>query len=325
MQAPEEKFAKIQRLQPKLACTQQGVWNVTSNACNITSGGREVNSTMCNAPPSTWRNSNVGEINGPAVSVLDAGITNNGELHTFAYRNLLPNSTYEVFCATADSSAILSNVVIVKTPGILTFENTSVIPQSLVAGTINNVTVSFTTINPIPADGMIYIEFPSGFNFTDSVEARSSTIDGILAVNVDNRRITIARSGGSIVNDEVIIDDLTLSEIKNPSVSGPTGVFVVSTTTSIISEPIDMRENVISQNIVPGVLSTVAVTPISMTAGATTNALVSFTTSNGNAVPADGQIIVTFPSGFNLRRSYFGFCRFSIRCKWRFTLIFNLE
>ena len=61
-----------------------------------------------------------------------------------------------------------------------------------------------------------------------------------------------------------------------------------------------MRENVISQNIVPGVLSTVAVTPISMTAGATTNALVSFTTSNGNAVPADGQIVVTFPSGFNL-------------------------
>ena len=138
------------------------------------------------------------------------------------------------------------------------------------------------------------------FNFTDSVEARSSTIDGILAVNVDKRRITIARSGGSIINEGVIIDDLTLSEIKNPSVSGPTGVFVVATTTSIVSEPIDMRENVISQNIVPGVLSTVAVTPISMTAGATTNALVSFTTSNGNAVPADGQIIVTFPSGFNL-------------------------
>ena len=61
-----------------------------------------------------------------------------------------------------------------------------------------------------------------------------------------------------------------------------------------------MRENVISQNIVPGALSSVAVTPISIIAGTTTNVLVSFTTSNGNAVPADGQIVVTFPSGFNL-------------------------
>ena len=50
---------------------------------------------------------------------------------------------------------------------------------------------------------MIYVEFPSGFNFTDSVEARSSIIDGILTVNVDIG-IAIARSGGSIINDGVV-------------------------------------------------------------------------------------------------------------------------
>ena len=282
------------------ACTQQGSWNVTSNSCNISSGGREVNSTTCTAPTSTWRNSNVGEINGPAVSVLDAGITDNGELHTFVYTNLLPNSTYEIFCATADSSATLSNVVIVRTPGMLIYESTSVVPQSLVAGTINNVTVSFTTINPIPVDGIIYVTFPPGFNFTDSVKAISSDIDGILAVNVDSRRIAISRSSGSIINAGTIIDDLTLSEIKNPTVSGSTGVFVVATTSSIISIPIDMRENVMSQSIDTGELSGVAVTPSSLRAGATTNALVTFTTSNGNPMPADGQIVVTFPPGFNL-------------------------
>ena len=76
------------------ACINVGNWSGT--ACNITSGGRETDESTCEAPASIWRDSEVGESNGPVVAVLASGNTNQGDAHTFAYTNLDENTNYDI-------------------------------------------------------------------------------------------------------------------------------------------------------------------------------------------------------------------------------------
>src|SRR6266568_3609135 len=76
-----------------------------------------------------------------------------------------------------------------------------------------------------------------------------------------------------------------------------------ATVTYVLSFP-TRRTAKIDQGTAPGVtitagaLSSVAVTPASLTAGATGNVTISFT--NSNAWPANGKLVVTFPAGFDV-------------------------
>ena len=110
-----------------------------------------------------------------------------GDAHTFAYTNLDENTNYDIYCATNDATPVLSNLLEVKTPGLLVSSTTSVVPTSLIAGTTNNVNVTFTTVNEIPIDGIIYITFPSGFDVNSrNIAVSSSDIDGNFTVAIDS-------------------------------------------------------------------------------------------------------------------------------------------
>ena len=120
-------------------------------------------------------------------------------------------------------------------PGTLT--STNVQPESLNNNAVGDVDVSFTTVNPIPADGKIVVTLPSGFTIssggTTDIGADGTSFDGSETVTLDvaNRIITITRSGdtGFAVLTAVTIE---LTNIKNPSSAGSTGTYSIKTTTS---------------------------------------------------------------------------------------------
>ncbi len=109
----------------------------------------------------------------------------------------------------------------------------SVTPEELFPGAIVNQTISLTTSNAIPLDGKILITYPDGFVLSTSTTATSaSDLDGVLATSIDGQVLTITRSGGSAFGAGGVIDDLIVSNIRNPKNAGVTGTFTITTTDS---------------------------------------------------------------------------------------------
>ncbi len=172
---------------------------------------------------------------------------------------------YKAYLTTADYTPVLDSVSIqfaddneakriisdtsdnnftIQTASIVTAD---VEPVSLVAGVTGTVVVSFTSINPIPADGSIEVTFPVEFDVSAVGDtASSSTMDGSLTVTVSGQVITITRSGGS--EQPVASESLTLTNIKNSNTSGITGTYQIKTIRSdgnIIDEKTDVSASTI--------------------------------------------------------------------------------
>ncbi|MFB3918433.1 MAG: hypothetical protein ACE14U_00005 [Candidatus Velamenicoccus archaeovorus] len=113
-----------------------------------------------------------------------------------------------------------------------TLSSTNVEPASLYAGASGNVTVSFTTVNPIPADGKIEVTFPSGFVISNggTTTATSATMDGALAVTINGQVVTVTRSGGT--QQAAAAESLTLTYIRVPTTAGSTGTYTIRTASS---------------------------------------------------------------------------------------------
>jgi alpha-tubulin suppressor-like RCC1 family protein len=113
-----------------------------------------------------------------------------------------------------------------------TLSATNVEPASLYAGASGNVTVSFTTVNPIPADGKIEVTFPSGFVISNggTTTASSATMDGALAVSVNGQVVTVTRSGGT--QQAAAAETLSLTYIRVPTTAGSTGTYTIKTASS---------------------------------------------------------------------------------------------
>jgi len=107
--------------------------------------------------------------------------------------------------------------------------STNVEPASLYAGTSGSVTVSFTTANPIPADGRIEVTFPSGFAISSggTTAASSATMDGSLAVSIAGQVVTVTRSGGT--QQAAAAETVTLTHIRVPTAAGSTGTYQIKT------------------------------------------------------------------------------------------------
>ena len=145
----------------------------------------------------------------------------------------------------------------------------SVSPVSLVAGVTGNVAVSFTSPNSIPADGKIIVTFPANFVFDSqgSTAASSTTMDGSFSVGIVGQVITLTRSAGSTsaAGNHLI----TLTNIKNPTVSGATGTYLVKTQTSA-GYDIDVSGALAASTIVSAPTSRITLNaPDDMTAGGT--------------------------------------------------------
>ena len=157
-------------------------------------------------------------------------------------------------------------------------------------------TVSFTTANPIPANGKILITFGGGFTFNSgaATTASSSSMNGTFAVGIVGQIVTVTRSAGAAQNAGEA-ETITLTNIKNPVISGGTGVYTLKTKTSGDVD-IDQDLSVAADTITVGALTSANVQPASLVAGAGGSVTVSFTTAN--PIPVGGKIVLTFPAGF---------------------------
>jgi len=108
-------------------------------------------------------------------------------------------------------------------------------PESLVAGAVGNVDVTFTLANGLPADGKIVITLPAGFTISSggatAIGLAGTSFDGTETVTVSGNVITITRSGGSSLNAGTNIT-IELTNIKNPATAGSTGTYAIKTTRS---------------------------------------------------------------------------------------------
>ncbi|MBF0491760.1 MAG: hypothetical protein HQM15_03170 [Deltaproteobacteria bacterium] len=183
-----------------------------------------------------------------------------------------------------------------ETQGSLT--NTKVEPASLVAGARGAVTVNFTNANPIPVDGKIKVLFPAGFDVSAATNGSCSGIDGSFTTSVSGQMLTLTRSTGLI--SSLGAQSCFIENIRNPQVSGPTGVYILQTTDNS-DAVIDSDANVSATTILPGSLTNTQVEPASLMIGMEGNITVSFTTAN--PWPTNGKLVIDLPAGFDAAKA----------------------
>jgi hypothetical protein len=217
--------------------------------------------------------------------------------------------TYSITTATNTNANIDTAASVTAdtiTVGALTAANVQ--PASLVAGVDGNVTITFTTANPIPNDGKIVVDFPAGFDATGTTGVSLSdgnggttdpTINRVDVANGDgtNDIATVVLNGNNTAIAAGSSVTLVISSIRNPQVSGSAGTYSITTTTGAGTQ-IDTEASVPADTITAGVLTSANVQPASLVAGSSSNVTVTFTTAN--PVPTNGKIAVTFPAGFSI-------------------------
>ncbi|CAN0444255.1 unnamed protein product, partial [Scytosiphon promiscuus] len=196
---------------------------------------------------------------------------------------------------------------VVFTPGAFA-EPPTVVLGSLVAGVETAANLSFTTANPLPADGHVIIKFPSNFTAINSSGAVATGIDGGLVVSVgaDNFTVDVRRDGsGTEVSSGVNVSVILLDGVVNEQFEGPSDVFpMVKTTLAETDVSIDEAsadfhdaDRPAAAWFTPGVFAErPRVTLGSYIAGAEGSANISFTISN--PLPIDGHVVIKFPSNF---------------------------
>ena len=171
--------------------------------------------------------------------------------------------------------------------------STNVQPASLVAGATSTVTVTFTTTTTIPANGKIVVVFGAGFNVAGASGGACPSMDGVFSTGVVGQTVTLTRSTGGV--QTAAVESCTIGGIVNPSVSGSTGTYTI-TTTDASDTPLDTDAAVAADTITAAALTSTNVAPGGTTVGTRNTATVTFTTVN--QIPADGKVKVTFGSGF---------------------------
>lgn len=142
---------------------------------------------------------------------------------------------------------------------------TNIEPATLYLSSVNNVTVTFTTANPIPIDGKVVLTFPTslggGFTFNSggsTVATFNSGGSGSLAVSSTTNVMTLTRSGGSVIAAGQAVS-INLTQILNPPLAGATGAYGIKTTTSADTS-IDIDIAVSSDQIIAAAAGFVTIT-----------------------------------------------------------------
>jgi len=175
----------------------------------------------------------------------------------------------------------------------------SVTPANLVVGVSGNVAVNFTNINAIPIDGKVVITFPADFTLPSTgnytATKNSGGLDGTLTPTTSSQVITITRSGGS--SAAAGVQSITLSNIQNPIDTCTTGSYTIQTqnSSSYLLDTATVSGSSITNG---GTLTSTSVVPASLFTSAVGNVTAAFTTIN--PIPANGKILITFPSGYVL-------------------------
>ncbi|MCU1378773.1 MAG: hypothetical protein JWN29_1756, partial [Acidimicrobiales bacterium] len=176
---------------------------------------------------------------------------------------------------------------------IVTF---NAVPASAVAGAIGNLTISFTAVTTIPANGRIVVTLPAGYGLT-STTATSGSIDGTLAASVGGQTVTIVRSGGTGMSGAL---SFVLSSVQNPKQAGNPGSFTITTQDAALTTIDTGTLDPAGDTITAGTLTNADVQPASLVANtlATAPLPVTVTFTTANPWPSTGQLVVVFPAGY---------------------------
>jgi hypothetical protein len=177
-------------------------------------------------------------------------------------------------------------------PNMLT--TLSVTPAQLAEGVAGNVTISFTTSNPWPADGKLSVDMSSLYDCSGVTFVSKSGIDGTVAAAQGSaqRIIVFTRSGGTTIAGNTPVS-IVVGNVKNPVAMGATSM-VVLTTENSTGGPID--SGMAGGVTILGALTSVTVTLSNYMVGATPTTTVTFTIAN--TWPKDGKLNIVFPSTF---------------------------
>jgi hypothetical protein len=117
------------------------------------------------------------------------------------------------------------------TAGVITSAN--VAPRFNVASTSGTTTVTFTTANPLPNDGFIYIEYPAGFDIAGVADAECSNLDDTLLTVSDNggQEVLIERDGLGTAEPAGAFT-CTYNGVENPGTTGAAGAYAIVTATA---------------------------------------------------------------------------------------------
>eukprot|EP00945_MAST-04E_sp_MAST-4E-sp1_P000199 g199.t1 len=128
----------------------------------------------------------VGATNGPVVNVVAAGKTNSGDAHSVTYTGLSGGTNYDVYCATADSTPILSAKADILTTGFTAQPTVANIAPS-----------SFDVTSDPGADVNIRCAvFADGATAPTAAEVNAGTGTGGANYNATNGPITIPPAAG---------------------------------------------------------------------------------------------------------------------------------
>jgi hypothetical protein len=184
------------------------------------------------------------------------------------------------------------------------------------AGSTGEVTVSFTTTNPVPEGGQVSVTFPQGFEVDPDTKVISSNMGDVkIAPMGVGDQITVNLSIGNDLNKGSRMT-LTLDKIKNPPFTGDPqggGIKTKDNSGGVIDRACEIESDVSGDEgevacaadvkvdtITPGKLdvSENGVMLDNKKAGGTGDVTVTFTLDN--PLPPDGAIAITFPEGFIL-------------------------
>ncbi|MCX6781001.1 MAG: hypothetical protein NT003_02705 [Candidatus Magasanikbacteria bacterium] len=147
------------------------------------------------------------------------------------------NGTVPVTIKDGSSNTVASGNASLSTTTMGAFSSTGLAFQTNVGQQMGSVTVSITTTvtstMAIPNNGAITIDFPSSYDISGAVGLTATNISGTTGVwtasinSVTPHKLRLSQTGGTTTPPGTI--SLTIGGIRNPSATGNTGSFVIST------------------------------------------------------------------------------------------------
>ena len=179
-----------------------------------------------------------------------------------------------------------------------TFTGMSISLSSTTKGATGIMTVGFTTVNPIPANGVLLVTMPANYTLTTGSQVVPLVgITPLPTASVTGQLLTITNGASAVPASTAV--SFTVSNITNPATAGAGASFALRTRTATVPGQVTYdidAGTVTGPAILNATLSGSSITLANRTAGTATTATIQFTPDD--AWPAGGIAKVTFPTAF---------------------------
>eukprot|EP00163_Fabomonas_tropica_P029713 TRINITY_DN6483_c0_g1_i1.p1 TRINITY_DN6483_c0_g1~~TRINITY_DN6483_c0_g1_i1.p1 ORF type:complete len:3752 (+),score=775.80 TRINITY_DN6483_c0_g1_i1:1376-12631(+) len=234
---------------------------------------------------------------GTTISIIITGVTNPGYTHTTAdwtVRTMYGGSVMHSVKSDITGSTITAN----------TLSSVSATPGGTGAYAATTWTFSFTTSSALVTGDKIYITFPAAYitlptGKTPTPTASSITFTGTTTVDGGDKLVVVVNAG---VSASTAVS-FTIPDIRNPPVTGATGISAIRTTRAAgSSETRDVKSGGIGgYTVTAGTLGTVSITPSPLTSYASST--LSFSIVTNSPMSSSDKVEITFPASMGLPAS----------------------